>query len=51
MRTNCMDCLDRTNVVQSVFSRQIAHIQMHKMGLAGAPQGKPFEDFKYKTLE
>lgn len=26
MRTNCMDCLDRTNVVQSVFSRQIAHI-------------------------
>lgn len=21
MRTNCMDCLDRTNVVQSVFSR------------------------------
>ena len=26
MRTNCMDCLDRTNVVQGVFSRQIAHI-------------------------
>ena len=26
VRTNCMDCLDRTNVVQSVFSRQIAHI-------------------------
>lgn len=25
MRTNCMDCLDRTNVVQSVFSRNIAH--------------------------
>lgn len=25
MRTNCMDCLDRTNVVQGVFSRQIAH--------------------------
>lgn len=23
MRTNCMDCLDRTNVVQSVFSRKI----------------------------
>ena len=21
MRTNCMDCLDRTNVVQGVFSR------------------------------
>ena len=25
LRTNCMDCLDRTNVVQSVFSRRIAH--------------------------
>ena len=25
MRTNCMDCLDRTNVVQGVFSRYIAH--------------------------
>lgn len=27
-RTNCMDCLDRTNVVQGVFSRQIAHEQL-----------------------
>ena len=26
MRTNCMDCLDRTNVVQSVFSRQILFV-------------------------
>ena len=26
MRTNCMDCLDRTNVVQGVFSRIIAQI-------------------------
>ena len=51
MRTNCMDCLDRTNVVQGVFSRQIAHIQMAKMELAGKPQGLPFEEFKYKTLE
>lgn len=25
MRTNCMDCLDRTNVVQSVFSRKVLH--------------------------
>lgn len=23
-RTNCMDCLDRTNVVQGVFSRFVA---------------------------
>ena len=25
IRTNCMDCLDRTNVVQSVFARNLAH--------------------------
>mgnify|MGYP000983650670 CR=1 FL=1 len=25
MRSNCMDCLDQTNVVQGVFSRYIAH--------------------------
>lgn len=25
IRVNCMDCLDRTNVVQSVLSRNIAH--------------------------
>lgn len=24
-RTNCMDCLDRTNVVQSVLSRNVLH--------------------------
>ena len=23
MRTNCMDCLDRTNVVQSVIARHL----------------------------
>lgn len=51
MRTNCMDCLDRTNVVQSVFSRQIAHIQLHKMGLVGQPRGLPFEEFTFKNLE
>lgn len=27
-RTNCMDCLDRTNVVQGVFSRFVAHEQL-----------------------
>jgi hypothetical protein len=40
-----MDCLDRTNVVQSVFSRQIAHKQLFKMGIIGAPKGEPFETF------
>jgi len=25
VRTNCMDCLDRTNVVQSVIARNVLH--------------------------
>lgn len=25
IRTNCVDCLDRTNVVQSVFARNVLH--------------------------
>jgi len=45
IRTNCMDCLDRTNVVQSVIERQIAHKQLHKMGIEGEPKGDPFEVF------
>ena len=30
-RTNCMDCLDRTNVVQSVLSRNILHLQLQSL--------------------
>ena len=27
-RTNCMDCLDRTNVVQAAIARQVAEVQV-----------------------
>ena len=33
VRTNCMDCLDRTNVVQSVISRNILLKQLKKFNL------------------
>eukprot|EP00923_Selenidium_pygospionis_P032121 GHVN01056775.1.p1 GENE.GHVN01056775.1~~GHVN01056775.1.p1 ORF type:complete len:512 (-),score=29.04 GHVN01056775.1:66-1601(-) len=33
MRTNCVDCLDRTNVVQSVFARWILLRQIRDLGL------------------
>ena len=33
-RTNCMDCLDRTNVVQSVIARQILLQWLIKLGAA-----------------
>lgn len=51
MRTNCMDCLDRTNVVQSVFSRKILHQQLFKLGVIQQPSGAPFEKFPINDLE
>lgn len=44
-RTNCMDCLDRTNVVQSVLARNILHRQLHALGISGKPSGEPFQPF------
>lgn len=38
VRTNCMDCLDRTNVVQSFLAKYDAFHVLQKMGLYG-----PFE--------
>jgi hypothetical protein len=42
-RTNCMDCLDRTNVVQSVLARNVLHRQLHALGLSGKPTGEAFQ--------
>ena len=41
MRTNCMDCLDRTNVVQSMFARHILDRQFEDLGLM--PRGATFK--------
>ena len=51
MRTNCMDCLDRTNVVQSVISRRIAMQQLFKLQVIGQPKWEPFEKFPILELE
>ncbi|XP_058503205.1 phosphatidylinositol-3-phosphatase SAC1-B [Solea solea] len=32
-RSNCMDCLDRTNVIQSMLARQSLQSQLQKMGV------------------
>lgn len=34
-RVNCIDCLDRTNVVQSAFARHVLGAQLGSVGLAG----------------
>ncbi|SAL97947.1 hypothetical protein [Absidia glauca] len=36
-RTNCMDCLDRTNVVQSSFARQVLNLQLMRFGISEYP--------------
>lgn len=33
VRTNCMDCLDRTNVVQSMLARWTLNRQLHDLGV------------------
>jgi hypothetical protein len=35
-RTNCMDCLDRTNVVQNVFAEAVLDAQLRELGLVAA---------------
>jgi hypothetical protein len=42
MRTNCMDCLDRTNVVQSMFARHMLDRQFVELGLMSP--GSSFRD-------
>lgn len=37
-RTNCMDCLDRTNVVQSALARLVLNLQLTRLGIATAPE-------------
>jgi hypothetical protein len=36
-RTNCIDCLDRTNVVQSMFAKHMAEKQLFNLGLIDSP--------------
>ncbi|KAI9257265.1 SacI homology domain-containing protein [Phascolomyces articulosus] len=38
VRTNCMDCLDRTNVVQSALARWVLNRQLHDMGVLSSTQ-------------
>ncbi|KAG0047659.1 hypothetical protein BGZ83_007325 [Gryganskiella cystojenkinii] len=48
IRTNCMDCLDRTNVVQSAIGRHILNHQLLRLGIASFPDKglSVYEDFE-----
>jgi phosphatidylinositol 4-phosphatase len=57
IRTNCMDNLDRTNVVQSIFARRSLLLQLHRQDLLTSANTShileiPFKKFEtiYKTL-
>ena len=49
VRTNCMDCLDRTNVVQSMLARHTLERQFTEAGLL-APGGRLQEDAAFELL-
>lgn len=48
VRTNCMDCLDRTNVVQSVVARKVLHKILNSAGLTDKPASTAFEKLPEK---
>jgi len=49
VRTNCMDCLDRTNVVQSMLARQALNRQLHDLGIL--PRSETFSsDSRFEML-
>ncbi|KAK8457729.1 hypothetical protein SEVIR_3G235500v4 [Setaria viridis] len=53
VRTNCVDCLDRTNVTQSMIGRKLLESQLQRIGVFGANDTvSNFLDFdaNYKVL-
>ncbi|KAA0025607.1 phosphoinositide phosphatase SAC7-like [Cucumis melo var. makuwa] len=38
VRTNCIDCLDRTNVTQSMIARKMLESQLRRLGIFGADE-------------
>ncbi|CAO2144014.1 unnamed protein product [Urochloa humidicola] len=53
VRTNCVDCLDRTNVTQNMIGRKLLERQLQRIGVFGATDTvSNFQDFdaNYKVL-
>ncbi|KAJ9146873.1 hypothetical protein P3X46_029090 [Hevea brasiliensis] len=53
VRTNCIDCLDRTNVTQSMIGRRMLEIQLRRIGVFGAEEtisSHPNFDESFKIL-
>ncbi|XP_043814831.1 phosphoinositide phosphatase SAC6 isoform X3 [Manihot esculenta] len=53
VRTNCIDCLDRTNVTQSMIGRRMLEIQLRRIGVFAAEEkinSHPNFDDSFKIL-
>ncbi|KAK3119992.1 hypothetical protein QOZ80_9AG0679140 [Eleusine coracana subsp. coracana] len=53
VRTNCVDCLDRTNVTQSMIGRKLLESQLQRVGVFGPKEtisDHPDFDANYKVL-
>ncbi|KAH9621513.1 hypothetical protein KSS87_003750 [Heliosperma pusillum] len=53
VRTNCIDCLDRTNVTQSMIGRKMLESQLRRIGVFAAEEcisGHPNFDANFKIL-
>uniref|UniRef100_A0A8D0G3G5 Synaptojanin-2 n=1 Tax=Sphenodon punctatus TaxID=8508 RepID=A0A8D0G3G5_SPHPU len=48
-RMNCLDCLDRTNSVQSFIALEVLHTQLESLGLNSKPIVERFVE-SYKTM-
>ncbi len=42
-RVNCIDCLDRTNVVETAIGRAVIETQLTKLGVVPPEKGLPEE--------
>lgn len=45
-RVNCMDCLDRTNVVQAAIARAVMELQLKKLGVMPPEQPLPLKCYR-----
>ncbi|XP_055981896.1 synaptojanin-2 [Sorex fumeus] len=44
LRVNCLDCLDRTNTVQSFIALEVLHLQLESLGLDSKPIAERFAE-------
>jgi len=48
IRTNCIDCVDRTNVAQSAFAKHVLNAQLTQNGIL--PQDLPALDTRFNEV-